>query len=146
MQEMKIDKSKGEMHWQGETLSFRKMNSHQWKILWKGESYLMQLARGPRGEQWVKINALDYFFEGRGRKRTSHETGAEEGEATAPMPGKVLRVLKNDKDKVESNESVLILEAMKMELPIKAQKSGKLKLEVKAGQQVSIGDRLFVVE
>ena len=62
------------------------------------------------------------------------------------MPGKVLRILKNHLENVIENETILVLEAMKMELPIKANKTGKLSLKMKLAQQVAIGEILFSIE
>ena len=48
-------------------------------------------------------------------------------EITAPMGGKVLDVKVNVGDAVNENDEVLILEAMKMELPVVATSSGTVK-------------------
>ena len=48
-------------------------------------------------------------------------------EITAPMGGKVLNVMVKVGDVVNENDEVLILEAMKMELPIVATSSGTVK-------------------
>jgi acetyl-CoA carboxylase biotin carboxyl carrier protein len=54
------------------------------------------------------------------------------GEITAPMGGKVIDVKVNVGDTVNENDEVVILEAMKMELPVVATESGTVK-EVKCG-------------
>ena len=46
---------------------------------------------------------------------------------TAPMGGKVLNVLVGVGDSVNENDELLILEAMKMELPVVATSSGTVK-------------------
>lgn len=45
----------------------------------------------------------------------------------APMVGKILRVEKNVGDHVEEDEVVVVMEAMKMEIPVVAPSSGVLK-------------------
>lgn len=69
------------------------------------------------------------------------------GSVTAPMPGTILRVNKNVGDTVVAGESVVVLEAMKMENDINAPKAGKIKsLAVSKGQTVAAGEFLFEVE
>ena len=53
-----------------------------------------------------------------GAAAASHGAGAQP--LTAPMPGTVLKVLTKAGDNVRAGDTLLILEAMKMELPIRA--------------------------
>lgn len=56
---------------------------------------------------------------------------------TAPMVGKILKIEKNIGDHVDEDEVVLVMEAMKMEIPVVAPAAGVLKdLKVSAGQAV----------
>lgn len=66
---------------------------------------------------------------------------------TAPMGGKILNVLVGVGDSVDENDEVLILEAMKMELPVVATSSGTVK-EVKCskGDTVEADAVLIVLE
>ncbi len=66
---------------------------------------------------------------------------------TAPMGGKILNVLVGVGDSVNENDEVLILEAMKMELPVVATSSGMVK-EVKCskGDTVEADAVLIVLE
>ncbi len=69
------------------------------------------------------------------------------GSVNAPMPGTILRINKNVGDTVAAGESVVVLEAMKMENDINAPKAGKIKtLTVSQGQTVAAGEMLFEVE
>jgi len=67
------------------------------------------------------------------------------GNVDASMPGQVITLLVKDGDEVEEGQTILILEAMKMENEILAPKSGKVSLAVSEGDLVMKGDSLFEV-
>lgn len=65
---------------------------------------------------------------------------------TAPMPGTILKVLVNPGEVVENNQPVMILEAMKMENQIVADKAGTVQgIHVSAGDVVNPGDALITI-
>jgi biotin carboxyl carrier protein len=66
---------------------------------------------------------------------------------TAQFPGKVRKVLVSLGQKVSEGESLILVEAMKMEFAVKAPFSGKIsQIMVKEGQQLSPGDQMIDVE
>jgi biotin carboxyl carrier protein len=68
-------------------------------------------------------------------------------EVKAPMPGMVLKIKKQPGDEVMQGDSVLILEAMKMENDLRAHISGKIQsINVKEGMSVEKGYTLFIIE
>lgn len=68
-------------------------------------------------------------------------------EIIAPMGGKVIDIKVNPGDTVKEDDEVLTLEAMKMELPIMATESGKIKeVRCKKGDAVEAGAVLMVFE
>ncbi len=68
-------------------------------------------------------------------------------EIKAPMGGKVLDVKVNVDDVVNENDEVLILEAMKMELPVVATSSGTVKeVRCNKGNAVEADAVLIVLE
>ena len=70
-----------------------------------------------------------------------------EGGLVAPMPGKVIDVKVKKGDKVKTGDTLIIIEAMKMEHSIKATENGKIiKLMVSLNQQVDNGATLLVLE
>ncbi|MCX8030249.1 MAG: sodium-extruding oxaloacetate decarboxylase subunit alpha [Thermodesulfovibrionales bacterium] len=60
----------------------------------------------------------------------------------APIAGIVLKLTKNNGDPVNAEDTVLVIESMKMELDIKAQSSGKITYLVDAGASVEAGQVL----
>jgi acetyl-CoA/propionyl-CoA carboxylase biotin carboxyl carrier protein len=72
---------------------------------------------------------------------------AGSGTITAPMQGTIVKVLVAEGDTVEVGESVLVLEAMKMENHIGAEKAGTVKdVRVAEGDTVGTGDVLLVID
>ena len=81
----------------------------------------------------------------RGRTRAGDERGPRK--ITAPMPGKVVRLLVHEGDEVEGGRGIAIVEAMKMQNEIKSPKKGTVgKIVVGEGAAVNAGDVLAIVE
>ncbi len=65
----------------------------------------------------------------------------------APMPGKILEILVKVGDKVNEDDELLILEAMKMENPIYATAGGTVKdIKVKVNDSVDTDQVMVVLE
>lgn len=63
------------------------------------------------------------------------------------MVGKILRIEKNAGDTVEEDDVLIIMEAMKMEIPVVAPGAGKVKdVKVAIGQSVEAGEELAEIE
>ena len=72
---------------------------------------------------------------------------ANSGEVAAPMQGTIVKVSVEVGQQVAVGDSVVVLEAMKMENQITAEKAGKVtKVNVKVGDKVGSGDILVVIE
>ncbi|MCW2784585.1 MAG: Carbamoyl-phosphate synthase chain, ATP-binding protein [Marmoricola sp.] len=67
------------------------------------------------------------------------------GSLLAPMPGTVIAVSAENGSTVEVGQTLLVLEAMKMQHSISAPGDGVVDIAVQVGQQVSAGDVLAVV-
>ena len=66
---------------------------------------------------------------------------------SSPMQGTVVKIVKANGDRVEVGDLIVVLEAMKMEQPLVAQKAGVIaQLGVGVGQTVSSGQLLCVIE
>ncbi|MDQ1443070.1 MAG: acetyl-CoA/propionyl-CoA carboxylase, biotin carboxylase, biotin carboxyl carrier protein [Acidimicrobiaceae bacterium] len=69
------------------------------------------------------------------------------GDVTVPMQGTIVQVLVSVGDTVDAGQAVCVLEAMKMENHISADKAGIVKeVRVAAGDTVGTGDVLVVIE
>lgn len=79
----------------------------------------------------------------------SHAAVAHKGprRVTAYMPGRVVAVLAVEGDTVTAGQGVVVLEAMKMENEIQADRAGTIRaIFVQPGQPVEGGDPLFELE
>ncbi len=80
---------------------------------------------------------------------SSHHRGgaAGSGNVTVPMQGTIVKVLVQVGDAVEIGQPVCVLEAMKMENNINAEKAGTVtQVKVSPGQSVGSGDVVAVIE
>ena len=99
-------------------------------------------------KRWVTVNGRTYQFTKQSGRRTAaggHHHAA--GELTAPMPGQVRAVNVSEGDEVTKGQTLIVLEAMKMEMKIQAPMDGVVSsLSVEAGQTVEREQLLIVVE
>jgi biotin carboxyl carrier protein len=104
------------------------------------------------GETVIDIEGARFTVEVRDPRSLRGRRGSGAGtegpkKITAPMPGKVVRIVALAGTDVESGEGVLVIEAMKMQNELKSPKAGKVaKITVKEGDTVNPGDTLAVVE
>lgn len=105
----------------------------------------------PNGQTEVWVNGQRFPVNVRDKKSRQAAAGgaAAGGKAvlSAPMPGKVVRVMCAVGDEVAANQGLLVVEAMKMQNEVQAPKAGKIiELKVTEGQTVNAGDTMVIVE
>ena len=84
---------------------------------------------------------------GRQKKGGASATGSGPQRITAPMPGKVVRLLVKAGDQVTAKQGLVVVEAMKMENELRAARDGRVReLSVAEGQSVDAGAVLLIVE
>ena len=99
-----------------------------------------------------RVKLRDRTFEAKIIDRKHRHGAADHGiegrqQLTAPMPGKVVRVLRLVGDEVAAGEGVVVVEAMKMQNEIKSPKVGRIqKLMVHVGDALNAGDVVAIVE
>lgn len=89
------------------------------------------------------VNIID-----RKHRRAAADHGSEgRQQLTAPMPGKVVRVLLKPGDEVAAGQGVVVVEAMKMQNEVKSPKAGHvIEIRVTEGATVTANQVLAVVE
>ncbi|MBK5223022.1 MAG: acetyl-CoA carboxylase biotin carboxylase subunit [Acidimicrobiia bacterium] len=89
---------------------------------------------------------------GAGRPRRSSSSGgaggtADAGKVTVPMQGTIVKVVVEEGQEIEAGATVVVLEAMKMENNINAEKAGKVTaVKVAVGDSVGAGDIVVEIE
>ncbi|HWY68629.1 MAG TPA: biotin/lipoyl-containing protein [Terriglobales bacterium] len=103
-------------------------------------------------QQQIAIGGVRYSVEVRDprswrtrRARAGGQDGAKK--ITAPMPGKVVRIIAQPGTEVEQGSGVIVIEAMKMQNELKSPKKGMVvKILAAVGASVNAGDVLAVIE
>jgi biotin carboxyl carrier protein len=118
-----------------------------WSLLIEGRSYAVEIL----GSGEVSVNGqvfrVDVFDprELRGRRSAADNSGPQS--ITAPMPGRVIRVLVQSGQEVAAGDGLIVVEAMKMQNEMKAPRAGRVAaIKTVAGATVSAGDVLLVIE
>jgi pyruvate carboxylase subunit B len=102
----------------------------------------------------ASVDGIAYAIEAQGLAepragKTQKKSTAEldqPGVITAVMPGLVIKINRQEGEKVEAGEVVMILEAMKMQNELHARQSGVVKkLHVKQGESVEMRQVLAVI-
>jgi biotin carboxyl carrier protein len=88
--------------------------------------------------RWVTVNGQTFVLsKSSGTRKSGHGHHHAARELTAPMPGQVRAVNVSEGDVVIKGQTLLVLEAMKMEIRVQAPQDGVVKkLFVKQGQTV----------
>lgn len=122
-----------------------------WSILYGTESFEVDV-QGRDDEYEVLIEGDCYKFSLMNEQRKALIRAGGKGAAgkalvTSPMPGKVLKLLVAEGEEVQTDQGVIVVEAMKMENELKAAITGKVKeIFVKEGEVVELGSKLLLVE
>jgi len=120
----------------------------------EGVRYPVEIVSQHQNEYELLINGVSYNFSietpfslERKKHRSSLSTESSTIRLKAPMPGKILEVMIKTGDSVKAGDTLLILEAMKMQNAILASTKGIIKkVLVKEGDATSKSDLLIELE
>jgi biotin carboxyl carrier protein len=121
-------------------------------IIFNDRVYRCALDRLPDGVMEIDVGGRRISVAAHDRKHLRANpsgAGGSGGRVTlsAPMPGKVVRILLEAGAEVAAHQGVLIVEAMKMQNEVQSPKAGKLiEIRVSVGQTVNGGELLAVIE
>lgn len=154
-EDFQVEGKNGEFTVNGEILSpdVVMLREGCFHVLFRGRSYNVEvLANDPASRSGqLKVNGNLYTFSARDRfddlleKMGMADAAAQKvNDLKAPMPGLVLRVLASAGQEVKKGDSLLVLEAMKMENIIKSPGDGIVQeISVKAGASVEKNEVLI---
>jgi 3-methylcrotonyl-CoA carboxylase alpha subunit len=105
------------------------------------------IVAGPAEDRWVFVNGRVARVEVMRPGRTRNPGRARAHDMAAPMPATVVKILVQAGDRVEKGAPVVMLEAMKMELAVRAAQSGTVRsVNCKPGELVQPGVQLVEIE
>ena len=120
------------------------------QVLIGGTPHAVKLAAGS-----AEVDGIAYSAEVQGLeepkatgrvRRATHAAAEEAGAVTAVMPGLILKILKKEGDRVEVGDTVIILEAMKMQNDLQARTAGVItQMNVKQGENVEMRQVLCII-
>ncbi|MFH1161034.1 MAG: biotin/lipoyl-containing protein [bacterium] len=122
-------------------------------MLLDGKSYNIELIEEGSPKKYY-INTYRYSYnaeiidaETKYQKSRHADHGDDTDVISSPMPGKVVRILVKEGDRVTAGDTVIVVSAMKMESEYKVKSDRVIKeIRVKEGDTVNAHDPLIVVE
>lgn len=116
--------------------NFIKINDYQFHFIYNNNSYNLEVIKINHDDKLMvlKVNSVRYtlnlkdkFDELLKNLGLDNLTAKKVSDVKAPMPGMVLSILVKEGDEVKKGDTLLILEAMKMENSLKASADGMVK-------------------
>lgn len=121
-----------------------------YSVLLDGRSYEVRLEPG-QASTIVAVQGRRFEVDVQDPRRSSRRSAAAlwhgRQSISAPMPGKIVRVLVAEGDEVEAGQGLAVVEAMKMQNEMKSPKKGRItSLSAREGAAVVAGEVLAVIE
>jgi len=134
-----------------------RVGAHTWSLLVPGTpeddggaSYEISVTPAAVGSFAVRVGAATVAAAVNGGRRVRNQrrdAGNGPQRLTAPMPGKVVRVLVAPGDVVQTRQALVVIEAMKMENELRADRPGTVaRVHVGAGASVDAGAPLVEIQ
>ena len=98
-----------------------------WYLVDDGEHRRRVAVASDASATWLFVDGQVARIEHESKATTTRARGRGAGEVMAPMPATVVAINATPGQHVTEGETIIVLEAMKMELPIKAPRSGVVK-------------------
>jgi acetyl/propionyl-CoA carboxylase alpha subunit len=129
---------------EGQTLDVRSHGRGEFRIESSG-TVAWAVADGDT--RWVFADGRTHVLTAGRAAVPSRRRGAQHGALTAPMPGTIKRVQVVEGQRVAKGETLIVLEAMKMELPVRAARDGTVaRVACREGELVQPGVALIEME
>lgn len=126
--------------------SVREVDAHTLEM-WVDGSYQRVHHATHGDERWVELDGRTHEVVRQRHRRKRRSSGAGENTLAATMPGQITGVLVAPGDVVERGQSLVLMEAMKMELRVTAPHDGVVgRVMVAEGEAVERGQTLVELE
>jgi biotin carboxyl carrier protein len=117
----------------------------QLSLLFEGRPVTLYWAE-QAGKRWISMDGCTYLLEKPALRKRRVIEGESAGRLRAPMPAQVREIHVAEGMLVEKGETLMLLEAMKMEIRIQAPRAGRVAhLRVKKGQSVNRDQELAYI-
>jgi acetyl/propionyl-CoA carboxylase alpha subunit len=122
---------------------FRVRSASDGSLLVEGPRKTIVWAAVSGDTRWIFLDGHVFTFEVEETATRRRRTSGHAGTLTAPMPATVRKVVVGPGDTVHSGDILVVLEAMKMELPVRANADGVVKaVNCREGDMVKAGQEL----
>lgn len=124
-----------------------KIDSNLYSLICDGSTYTIAIQKeGKEISLFFKGDLFTYEIPSQRDKGGSENTSGID-KISAPMPGRVVKLLKSVGDNVVEGDGVVVVEAMKMESELKTSIDGKITdISVKEGDTLDLGAHILTVE
>lgn len=124
-----------------------KIDSNLYSMILDGQTCTVAIKKEGKSIEIFYKGDLFSFEIPSARDKSSLENASGVDKISAPMPGRVVKVLKKVGDIIKEGEGLIVVEAMKMESELKSSIDGKVsEISVKDGDTVDLGAHLITVE
>jgi len=134
-------------------LDVSKVEEGLYSILQEGKSINMEMMEGKSANKYIvntrsqqyEVEILDAQI--RYRKSSESELGISEHIIETPMPGKVVKILVEEGEKIETGQTLIVVSAMKMDSEYKSHTNGRIAhVLVKEGDTINGHQPLIEIE
>lgn len=109
-------------------------------LSWQGKP-ISVYAQKVKRQLWFHYEGQVHIYEPEQKKKSDGSSGNDKAMAlTAPMPGKITKLSVKEGELVEKGQTLVVMEAMKMEYRLEAPRMTRVKsVHCKEGEQVGLG-------
>lgn len=127
------------------TTHIKEYKGHSILVEVNGNDYLVELELDKPKEAMKLVQTQKSMPETK-MSNPNYQTNTQSGNVLAPIPGTVLSLKVKEGDVIKEGDTLIVLEAMKMESDIAAPISGEIKkIHVKEGKSVMEGELLVEI-
>jgi len=129
-----------------DNLPVKEKNDGVYTVSFKGQSYTVSVSTGGDVESINTASGIQDVAPNKETATANSNLSSNTEEICAPLSGTVWKILVSPNQSVNEGDTLLILEAMKMETEIKSTHSGSVfSVNVKEGDSVSVGQALLTL-